>query len=118
MQTVDRKTHTIDAKDQRFGRLASRIALLLRGKHKSGFASHKDVGDFVSVKNVRAMEFSGKKLGQKSYVRHSGYLGSLREKKLGKFFSSRPSEVLRKAVWGMLPKNKLRSKQINRLRIE
>ena len=118
MQTVDRKIHVIDAKEQRFGRLAARIAQLLRGKQKPEFAPHKDVGDFVSVKNVRGMEFSGKKLKQKSYWRHSGYLGSLREKKLEKFFGSRPSEVLRKAIWGMLPKNKLRSKQINRLTIE
>ena len=118
METIARKTHTVDAKEQRFGRLAARVALLLRGKQKPEFASHKDVGDFVSVKNVRAMEFSGKKLKQKSYYRHSGYLGSLREKKLEKFFGSRPTEVLRKAVWGMLPKNKLRAKQINRLTIE
>jgi len=118
METVDRKTHVLDAKEQHFGRLAARVALLLRGKQKLEFASHRDVGDFVSVKNVREMEFSGKKLGQKSYWRHSGYLGNLREKKLEKFFGSRPSEVLRKAVWGMMPKNKLRSKQINRLRIE
>lgn len=118
MGTDKRKTHTIDAKEQRFGRLAARVALLLRGKQKPEFAPHKDVGDFVAVKNVQHMEFSGKKLGQKSYFRHSGYLGSLREKKLEKFFGSRPAEVLRKAVWGMLPKNKLRTKQINRLTIE
>lgn len=118
MKTIERKIHTVDAREQQFGRLAGRIALLLRGKQKTEFASHKDVGDFVSVKNVREMGFSGKKLKQKSYWRHSGYLGSLREKKLEKFFGSRPSEVLRKAVWGMLPKNKLRSKQINRLSIE
>ena len=118
METTERKTHTLDAKEQHFGRLAARVALLLRGKQKPEFASNKDVGDFVSVKNVRQMEFSGKKLEQKSYWKHSGYLGSLKEKKLDKFFGSRPTEVLRKAVWGMLPKNKLRSKQINRLTIE
>lgn len=118
MDSPERKTHTIDAAEQRFGRLAVRIAILLRGKQKPEFASYKDVGDFVSVKNVREMKFSGKKLGQKSYWRHSGYLGSLRETKLEKFFANRPEEVLRKAVWGMLPKNKLRSKQINRLTIE
>ncbi len=118
METVKRKIHTIDAKTQKFGRLAVRIALLLRGKEKSEFASHTDTGDFVSVKNIRQMEFSGKKAKQKSYYKHSGYLGSLKEKKLEKFFSDRPQEVLRKAVWGMMPKNKLRSKQINRLTIE
>ena len=118
METLERKTHAIDAKEQHFGRLAVRVALLLRGKQKPEFASNKDLGDFVSVKNVRQMEFSGKKLKQKSYWKHSGYLGSLKEKKLEKFFGSRPTEVLRKAVWGILPKNKLRSKQINRLTIE
>lgn len=118
METVKRKTHTVDAKTQRFGRLAERIALLLRGKERPDFASHKDVGDFVAVKNIRQMEFSGRKAKQKSYYKHSGYLGSLKEKKLEKFFADRPQEVLRKAVWGMMPKNKLRSKQINRLTIE
>ncbi|MEK7542390.1 MAG: 50S ribosomal protein L13, partial [Patescibacteria group bacterium] len=103
---------------QRLGRLAVRVALLLRGKQKTEFVPRQDVGDFVVVKNVRQMQFSGKKLSQKSYYRHSEYLGSLRETKLEKLFSSRPEEVLRKAVWGMLPKNKLRSKQIHRLKIE
>lgn len=118
MEDIKRKTHTVDAKAQRFGRLAARVALLLRGKEKSEFESHKDMGDFVSVKNIQQMEFSGKKTKQKSYYKHSGYLGSLKEKKLEKFFMDRPQEVLRKAVWGMMPKNKLRSKQINRLTIE
>lgn len=118
MEATERKTHTVDAADQRFGRLAVRVALLLRGKQKPGFAPHVDAGDFVSVKNVRHMRFSGKKLAQKSYYRHSGYLGSLRETKLGKLFASDPKEVLRKAVWGMLPKNKLRAKQIKRLTVE
>ncbi|MBI2098340.1 MAG: 50S ribosomal protein L13 [Candidatus Wildermuthbacteria bacterium] len=118
METIERKTHTIDATDQKFGRLAVRVALLLRGKAKSAFASNKDVGDFVIVKNVQRMQFSGKKLGQKSYYYHSGYIGSLREAKLGELFNNRPSEVLRKSVWGMLPKNKLRPKQINRLSFE
>lgn len=115
---IERKTHVVDAADQRFGRLAVRVALLLRGKQKAEFAPHVDAGDFVSVKNVRRMRFSGKKLAQKSYYRHSGYLGSLRETKLEKLFASDPQEVLRKAVWGMLPKNKLRAKQITRLTIE
>ncbi len=118
MKSSERKTHILDAKAQRFGRLAVTIALLLRGKNKADYASHKDSGDFVVVKHIQDMKFSGKKVNQKSYFRHSGYPGSLRETKLGKLFSQRSGEVLRKAVWGMLPKNKLRSKQINRLRIE
>ncbi|HCM36869.1 MAG: 50S ribosomal protein L13 [Candidatus Wildermuthbacteria bacterium RIFCSPLOWO2_02_FULL_47_9c] len=118
MKTIERETHTIDAKDKRFGRLASRIALLLRGKHKPEFALHKDVGDFVVVKNAEQMQFSGRKFAQKVYYRHSGYLGNLRQVQLQKLFAARPGEVLRKAVWGMLPKNKLRPKQIRRLSVE
>ena len=118
METIERKTHTIDAANQKFGRLAVRVALLLRGKTKAEFAPYKDLGDFVVVKNVQRMQFSGKKLDQKSYYHHSGYLGSLRETKLGKMFENRPGELFRKAVWGMLPRTKLRSKQINRLSIE
>ena len=118
METIDRKTHTVDAAEQRLGRLAVKIASLLRGARKPEFALHKDLGDFVLVKNVRQLGFSGRKLKQKSYIRHSGYLGSLREKKLEKFFAENPEEVLRKAIWGMLPKNKLRTKQINRLSFE
>ena len=118
MEKIERKTHTVDAKDKRFGRLAARIALLLRGKHKPEFAPYKDAGDFVVVKNVEQAQFSGKKFGQKVYYRHSGYLGNLRQAKLEKLFTARPGEVLRKAVWGMLPKNKLRSKQIRRLSVE
>ena len=118
MELLERQTHTIDATDQRFGRLAVRVALLLRGKQKSQFAMHTDVGDFVVIKNVQKMQFTGRKLTQKTYYHHSGYLGSLREIKLEKLLKDRPGEVLRKAVWGMLPKNKLRAEQINRLTFE
>lgn len=118
MQAVERQTHTIDAADERLGRLAVRVALLLRGKQKSQFAMHADVGDFVVIKNVSRMQFTGRKLNQKTYYHHSGYLGSLREIKMQKLLEKRPGEVLRKAVWGMLPKNKLRAEQINRLTFE
>ena len=117
-ETTERKTYTIDAANQRFGRLAVRVAALLRGKQKTDFAPYLDVGDFVVVKNIKEMQFSGRKLKQKSYYHHSGYLGSLQETKLEKLVAKRPDEVLRKAVWGMLPKNKLRSKQINRLSVD
>lgn len=115
---TERNTHTIDAANQRLGRLAVQIALLLRGKNKLDFAPHKDAGDFVVVKNIEKIKFSGKKEQQKTYYRHSGYLGSLKSKTLGEVFAKRPSQVLRDAVFGMLPKNKLRTEQINRLRIE
>jgi large subunit ribosomal protein L13 len=113
-----RKVHIIDATNKSLGRLASQIALLLRGKQKSEFAPHKEVGDFVLVKNVSKMKITGKKLEKKKYYRHSGYLGGLKEIPLKKLFESNPAQVLKKAVFGMLPKNKLRSRQIKRLKIE
>lgn len=113
-----RKTHTIDATGKVLGRLASEIAILLRGKHKSDFAPHKDEGDFVKVKNIEKIKITGNKLEQKKYYRHSGYPGGLKEVPLKKVFKEDPAQVLKKAVWGMLPKNKLRKKQIKRLKIE
>ena len=113
-----RKTHILDAKDKVLGRLATRIAVLLRGKHKSHFSFHKDVGDFVIVKNVEKIRLTGKKMEEKKYYRHSGYPGGLKEISLKKLFEKDPAQVLKKAVWGMLPKNKLRHRQIKRLKIE
>ncbi len=113
---MKRETHTIDATNKVLGRLASEIAILLRGKNKPGFAPYKDIGDFVVIKNIEKLKFTGKKIDQKKYYRHSGYLGGLREIPLKKLFKEKPAEVLRKAVWGMLPKNKLRAKMIKRLK--
>jgi len=113
---MKRETHTIDATNKVLGRLASEITILLRGKNKPDFAPYKDIGDFVVVKNVEKLKFTGKKIDQKKYYRHSGYLGGLREIPLKKLLKERPAEVLRKAVWGMLPKNKLRAKMIKRLK--
>ncbi len=113
---MERKIHTIDATDKVLGRLAVEIALLLRGKQKVDFAPYKDIGDVVIVQNVDKLKFTGKKAKQKKYYRHSGYLGSLKEITLEKLFEKNPEEVLRKAVFGMLPKNKLRAKMIKRLK--
>jgi len=119
---MEKKTHTIDATNRVLGRLASEIAVLLRGKGKPDFVPYKDMGDSVIVKNVNKLKFSGKKIEQKKYYRHSGYLGGLKEISLKKLLaegsSQGPAEVLKKAVYGMLPKNKLRAKQIKRLKIE
>jgi len=114
----ERQTHTIDATDKVLGRLAAQIAVLLRGKHKPNFVPYKDMGDFVIVENVNKLKFTGKKIEQKKYYRHSGYWGGLKEIPLKKLFAERPAEVLRRAVYRMLPKNKLRVKMIKRLRIE
>jgi len=112
---MKREIHTIDATGKVLGRLATEIAVLLRGKHKPDFVPYKDMGDFVVVKNVDKIKVTGKKIEKKKYYRHSGYLGSLKEIPLKKLFEKNPAEVLRKAVWGMLPNNKLRPEQIKRL---
>ena len=98
--------------------MASKIAILLQGKHKPNFVPYKDEGDFVIVKNVAQMKITGKKRNQKVYYHHSGYLGGLKEIPMKKILAQKPSEVLRRAVLGMLPKNKLRAKQIKRLKFE
>jgi large subunit ribosomal protein L13 len=118
METPERKVHTVDATGQSLGRVAVQVAVLLRGKNKPEFEMYKDVGDFVTIKNVQHIKFSGKKPDQKMYYRHSGYLGGLKQKPLADLFKERPAEVIRKAVWGMMPKNKLRGDQINRLKVE
>jgi len=117
-KNIDRKTHTIDATGKVLGRLASVIAIFLRGKHNPNFLPYKDMGDFVIVKNVGKLKVTGKKMESKIYFRHSEYLGGVKEIPLKKLFAEKPAEVLRKAVFGMLPKNKLRKKMIKRLKIE
>ena len=115
---MERETYTIDAKNKILGRLATEIAVLLRGKNKPDFVPYKDMGDFVVVKNTDNIKVTGKKLEQKIYYRHTGYLGGLKKTPLKKLFKKDPAEVLKKAVFGMLPKNKLRAKQIKRLKTE
>lgn len=115
---MERQTHTIDAKNRVLGRLATEIAILLRGKNKPDFAPNKDIGDFVIVKNVDKIKVTGKKFDKKIYYHHTGYLGGLKEIPFKKVFERNPGEVLKKAVFGMLPKNKLRARQIKRLKTE
>ncbi|MCH8986565.1 50S ribosomal protein L13 [Patescibacteria group bacterium] len=112
------ETHTLDASNTSLGKLAVQVSILLRGKQKPDFVPYKDHGDFVLVKNFKQVKITGNKLEQKKYYHHSGYIGGLKEKSLGKLLEERPAEVLRKAVWGMLPKNKLRVEQIKRLKVE
>jgi len=112
------ETHTLDASDKSLGKLAVQVSILLRGKQKPSFVPYKDDGDFVIVKNFKQIKITGNKLEQKKYYHHSGYIGGLKEKPLSKLLEESPAEVLRKAVWGMLPKNKLRGEQIKRLQVE
>jgi large subunit ribosomal protein L13 len=114
----ERKTYTIDASGKILGRLASEITILLRGKHKPSFQPNEDAGDFVIVKNVSEIRVTGKKMEQKKYYHHSGYLGGLKEISLKELFAKDPAQVLRIAVSKMLPRNKLRRKQIKRLKFE
>jgi len=113
---MKRQTLTIDATDQSLGRLAVKIALALRGKHRPDFQPNIDSGDLVVVKNLGKIKFTGKKLEKKKYYHHTLYPGGLKEMPLKRLFAENPSEVLKKAVWGMLPDNKLRSVQIKRLK--
>jgi large subunit ribosomal protein L13 len=114
----EKQTYTIDAKDQILGRLASQVAVLLRGKNDPDFAPNKDSGNTVIIKNVDKIRFTGRKDKQKKYYHHSGYLGGLKEKPLKELFEEKPEEVFKKAVWGMLPKNRMRSKMIIRLKFQ
>ncbi len=113
---MKRETHKIDAQGMILGRLATKISVLLRGKDKSGYSVHKDMGDFVVIENADQVKITGKKEEQKKYYRHSGYMGGLKEETYGKLKKRRPGENIRRAVLGMLPKNKLRPLMIKRLK--
>jgi large subunit ribosomal protein L13 len=114
---VERRWYVVDAEGQTLGRLATRIADTLRGKRKPEYTPHIDTGDFVVVVNAEKIAVTGKKLEQKIYYRHSGYPGGLRERTLSEELARRPTEVLRKAVKGMLPRNRLARQQITKLKI-
>ena len=115
--TVDRRWYLVDADGQNLGRLASIIAETLSGKRSPWFTRHADTGDFVVVVNAEKIAVTGKKLTDKLYHRHSGYPGGLRTRTLGEQLARRPEEVLRMAVRGMLPKNKLGRAQLTKLKI-
>jgi large subunit ribosomal protein L13 len=114
---IERRWYVVDAEGQTLGRLATRIADTLRGKRKPEYTPHVDTGDFVVVVNAEKIAVTGKKREQKIYYRHSGYPGGLRERTLGEELERRPTEVLRTAVKGMLPRNRLARQQINKLKI-
>jgi large subunit ribosomal protein L13 len=116
-KTVTRKWMQIDASKNSLGRVATSIANILRGKHKREFTPHMDLGDFVVATNVDKLKFTGRKLDQKMYYNHSGYLGGLRTTKLKDLNQKNPGEVLRKAVFSMLDDTKLRKKFISRLKL-
>ena len=114
---VTREWYLVDAEGKTLGRLATQIADTLRGKLKPQYTPHVDTGDFVIVVNAEKIRVTGNKLDQKRYYRHSGYPGGLRSRTLREQLDRRPTEVLRVAVKGMLPKNRLARQQITKLKI-
>ena len=114
---ITRQWHVIDATDVVLGRLASQVAVLLRGKHKPIFAPHVDTGDFVIVVNADKVALSGTKLQDKRAYRHSGYPGGLTAVAYKDLMAKHPDRVVEKAVKGMLPKNSLGSKTLSKLKV-
>lgn len=114
---INREWYVVDAADQVLGRLATQIAHRLRGKHKPEFAPHMDNGDFIVVVNCEKIRVTGKKLADKMYYRHSGYVGGLKETNLEALLAAKPHLVLMHAVKGMLPKNRLGRAMLKKLRI-
>jgi large subunit ribosomal protein L13 len=114
---VEQKWFVISAAGKPLGRLAARVASVLRGKHKPVFTPHVDCGDFVIVVDAEQVVLTGDKLRKKIYYRHSGYPGALRETQYGKFLAEAPEKVVLKAVRGMLPHNRLGRKLLTKLRV-
>ncbi len=114
---VERKWHIVDAEGQTLGRLASGIARVLRGKNKPQYTPHIDTGDFVVVVNAEKVVVTGRKAEQKVYRRHTGYPGGLRETSYEVMMERKPTEVLRKAVKGMMPRTRLGRKQFTKLKL-
>lgn len=117
MKKVERRWHLIDVKGKVLGRVSTKIARLLSGKDKVEYVPYLDMGDHVVVVNAKDVAVTGKKETDKIYYRHSGYPGGLRAETLGELRKRRPEEIVRRAVLGMLPKNKLGARMITRLYI-
>lgn len=113
----ERKWYLIDAEGKTLGKLAVVVANILRGKNKPTFTPHVDTGDYVIVVNARKVGFTGQKLRKKLYYRYSGYPGGLKKRTLGEMLDRRPEEVIRHAVKGMLPKNRLAKEMIKKLKV-
>jgi len=114
---IKREWHVIDAEDEVLGRMATRVARLLMGKHKPLFCRNLDVGDFVVVINADKVRFTGNKAKQKMYHRHSGYPGGLKSISLEKMMQTHPTRVIEHAVKGMLPHNRLNARMMKRLKV-
>ena len=115
--TAERNWYVVDATGQTLGRLATQIADALRGKRKPEYTPHIDTGDFVIVVNAEKISVTGQKRTEKLYHRHSGYPGGLKTRTLQEMLDRRPEEVIRLAVKGMLPRNRLARKQLTKLKV-
>jgi large subunit ribosomal protein L13 len=116
-QDRERDWYVVDAEGKTLGRLATQIANVLRGKRKPTYTPHVDVGDFVIVINAEKITVTGNKRESKLYWRHSGYPGGIRHQSLGDLLEKRPEEVIRRAVKGMLPRNRLARQQLRKLKV-
>ena len=114
---VERKWYVVDAEGKHLGRLATEIVRVLRGKNKPQYTPHVDVGDFIVVVNADRVAVTGRKAEQRVYRRHSGYPGGMKETSYEQMLARKPAEVLRKAVYGMMPKTRLARKQFKKLKI-
>lgn len=114
---MTRKTHNLDASGVSLGRLSVNAATLLMGKNKAGYLPYVDAGDFVVVNNFGKIKLTGQKMAQKKYFQHTGYIGNLKETPIKKVWEDKPQMILEKAVYRMLPNNKLRDKMIKRLKV-
>ena len=114
---IDRSWFVVDADDQVLGRMASEIAKILRGKHKPTFTAHADTGDFVVVLNAEKVKLTGKKETDKRYRHHTGWVGGLRRVSAAELRAKHPEDLVKKAVWGMLPKGPLGREMFSKLKV-
>jgi large subunit ribosomal protein L13 len=114
---IDKAWHVLDASGQTLGRLSTEVAALLMGKHKPTYSPHLDMGDYVIVVNADKIRVTGKKLEDKIYYRHTGYVGGLKETTLADMLRRRPQQVVERAVKGMLPRNKLARHLLGHLKV-
>ncbi|MBT8762678.1 50S ribosomal protein L13 [Desulfohalobiaceae bacterium Ax17] len=116
-EEIQKNWYLVDAQGKTLGRIATEIAKRLRGKHKPEFAPHIDTGDFIVVVNAKKVKVTGQKLEKKKYYRHTGYPGGLKETTLAEMMENKPEEVIRRAVRGMLPKNRLGRAMLKKLKV-
>ncbi|HEY52870.1 MAG TPA: 50S ribosomal protein L13 [Caldilineae bacterium] len=116
-EDIERTWYVVDAEGKTLGRLATEVARILRGKHKPIYTPHVDTGDYVIIVNADKIRVTGKRLDQKKYYRHSGYMGGLKETTLRTMLDKHPERVLQLAVKGMMPKNRLGRKMYRKLKV-